>query len=855
MKQLLLFILSITISYAGIAQPWQYDFVNTLGGTDGGEHPVEIKMTEGGNLIHGGNFYSSSLNIGSNVFYHGSPGGEYGNAYLANYNPDGTINWAKGLTGNGSVDISFLKNAPDNANYVIGNFSYTDSLYYDNSLVLSDSINGKSFLLNINQDGSLNYARKIKAMADFSGSVMNQDVMVDNNSNLYFAGRFSGDTLIFPGEDTLKGNNNDNTQLLLGKYDSQGNLQWAFTDKVSNTNYSGTTVNSFDMDPNSDILIGGLMEKDINSVIGDDTLNNIGKNDLLLAKFSQNGSPIWARNYGTVDNEEILDVASDENSNLFVLGKFMGDTLSVDGQLLLNDTSGTYAAQYFIGKFNSTGSLQWMRKVGVADSYDDARWAVKTDSTDLYLMSSFVDSTLSFGNINLKRHGKHDVLIAKFDGSGDAIWAKNFGGYQKDENFDYEMGGATMFLTGSLKGEMVFGLDTINRSALYGYYTAQLDLSSGNVLDVKADTTSKVSHHTDFGVNNMELGNNGALFMNGTFSASGIELDTKTLSYYGGNDVFIAKQSRSYTISGMIYDYSEQVVTSGMVYLYKMTSSGPFQVMDSVSINSEAYYTFQNLEYGKYIVKAVPNSSDYPSLMAAYYNDAATWQNALVINTEKGSNHNANIYLMEDPENTGNANVQGAVTEENTKITKSSEEVTGEPVKGVSVILKGKKKANADMYDLVRTNGQGVYEFKNVNTGTYEIVCDYPGMEQTELYEIEVSEDKESYENYDYVMQGDTIFIAESDTATNAENISENNAKQITVYPNPASSYIYVQTEGNLDIQKVSLHSLNGKIVYSEANTGNMKRSRLNIEKFEQGIYFLRIQTTSEEIVRRLIVQ
>jgi 5-hydroxyisourate hydrolase-like protein (transthyretin family) len=241
--------------------------------------------------------------------------------------------------------------------------------------------------------------------------------------------------------------------------------------------------------------------------------------------------------------------------------------------------------------------------------------------------------------------------------------------------------------------------------------------------------------------------------------------------------------------------------------------------------------------------------------MAAYYNDAATWQNALVINTEKGSNHNANIYLMEDPENTGNANVQGAVTEENTKITKSSEEVTGEPVKGVSVILKGKKKANADMYDLVRTNGQGVYEFKNVNTGTYEIVCDYPGMEQTELYEIEVSEDKESYENYDYVMQGDTIFIAESDTATNAENISENNAKQITVYPNPASSYIYVQTEGNLDIQKVSLHSLNGKIVYSEANTGNMKRSRLNIEKFEQGIYFLRIQTTSEEIVRRLIVQ
>jgi hypothetical protein len=859
MKHFLLFILTIVFSYAGIAQPWQYEFVNTLGGTDGSEYPVEIVMDENGDLIHAGNFTSSSVNIGSNVFNHGNPGMEYGNAYLAGYNSDGTVKWAKGLIGDRSVDIQFLKNASDNSNYVVGRFT-SDSLFYDNNLVLSDSVYGKSFILNVNQDGSLNYAKKLKATATFSGNIMNRDVMVDGNSDLYFAGHFSGDTLIIPGEDTLKGNNEDNTQMLLGKYDSQGNLQWAFTDKVSNNTYSGTTVKSFDMDSNSDLLVGGLIEDGIESVIGDDTLKNIGNNDLLLAKFGQNGNPLWAKNYGTVDNEEILDVASDDNNNVFVLGKFTGDTLDIGGQYLSNDTSGSFAAQYFIGKFNSTGSLQWMKKAGVSDSYKYNQWSIKTDSTDLYLMSSFVDSTLNFGNINLEGHGKHDMLVAKFDGSGNAMWAQNFGGYQDDEWFDYEMGSSTMFLTGNLDGEMIFGLDTINQSGLYGYFTAQIDLSSGNVLDVKADTTSKVSYQSDFEVSNMELGDNGALFMSGGFSAAGIELDNKTLSYFGGKDVFIAKQSRNYAISGLVYDYLEQTVTSGMVYLYKMSSSGPFTVMDSVSIDSEAYYTFQNLDYGKYIVKAVPNSNDYPSLMSAYYDDAATWKNALVINTERGSNHNANIYLMEDPENTGNASVQGTITEENTKITKSTEEVTGEPVKGVSVILKGKKKADKDMYDLVRTNDQGVYKFANVNTGNYEIVCDYPGMEQAERYEIEVSDDKETYENYDYVMQGDTIFISESDTTsdsdttTNVENISGKDAP-LTVYPNPASRYLYVEMEENMDIRQLRLHSINGRTVYSKANTGNMRRFRLNVEKLERGIYFLRIQTTSNEIVRRLIVQ
>jgi hypothetical protein len=345
--------------------------------------------------------------------------------------------------------------------------------------------------------------------------------------------------------------------------------------------------------------------------------------------------------------------------------------------------------------------------------------------------------------------------------------------------------------------------------------------------------------------------------MNGTFSASGIELDTKTLSYYGGNDVFIAKQSRSYAISGMIYDYSEQVVTSGMVYLYKHLSTGPYQLIDSVSIDAEAYYMFNNLGVGKFIVKAVPNSNQYPSLMTSYYPDVAMWKDALMINTEKGSYNNANIYLMEDPPNNGTAAVMGAVSTKNTKISKTGEitDLAGEPVKGVSVILKGKKKIDKDMYDLVKTSSDGAYKFTNVDKGSYSIMVDYPGMEQGETYDIDVVEDQDTYENYNYVMIGDTIHIAESDTTTDIEGFSGNDAPEITVYPNPASNYLFVETEENTNINQVRLLSVNGRMIFSREIIDKRNRFRLNLEGMKEGIYFLRIQTTSDEIVRRLIVQ
>ena len=851
MKKHLLFIAMIALSVTFVeAQNWNYQYVKTLGGSDQNEQPVDIALDADENILHAGDFMSSTISIGSYTINHRNPGMEYGNSFIAGYSSTGDVKWAKGLTGNKSVYMDAVVNAPDNSNYVLGNFT-SDTLYFGNSQILSDTVYQKLFVLNVDSEGNMNSSVKMNAIGGSEFLAAN-DFYVNENSNMLVAGRFSGGQLSFGNNMLLPGNMNDNSQLFIGEIDAAGNVVWAYTDSVYNNSYSGTELMAISENSNEEIIAGGILKDNITSVIGDDTLHNKGKNDLLLAKFNSSGNPAWAKNYGTMEMEEVLDVAYNADDDIFMFGKFNGDTLTIEGQELANDTSGFYASQYFLAKFNATGSLQWMKKTGIASSFTDEEWSIKTDSNDVYLMSAYVEPTLNLGNVTVDNHGEHDMLLAKFDKDGNTLWAKNFGGMQSEDWYDYEMSNNTMFLAGNLKPEMVFGLDTINKANKFGFFTAQIDLSNGNWLSVKADTTSSVSYENDFRVDNFELGNNGALYMNGAFRGSGITLDGNTLSHFGSQDVFIAKQTRNYMISGKIFDYSEQPVTSGMVYLYEFEGTGPFQVYDSTSINSNAYYEFKNLPVDKYIVKAVPDDNNYPTLASSYYNDAMTWNNAIVINTEEGSNTAAYIYLRDMPQNSGNATVQGQVTKENTKVTKTSTEITGEPVKGVSVILKGKKKADGDFYDRTTTNSQGTYEFANVDQGSYSIMVDLPGMKQAETYDLEVSEGQTSYENYDYVMEGDTIFIADTSAATGIGNQAEE--VSLKIYPNPASNYLYMETKESDKLVRVQMHTVNGQTILTKNLTGH-SRFRLNLEGVEEGIYFIQIQTTSGELVRRMIVQ
>ena len=75
-------------------------------------------------------------------------------------------------------------------------------------------------------------------------------------------------------------------------------------------------------------------------------------------------------------------------------------------------------------------------------------------------------------------------------------------------------------------------------------------------------------------------------------------------------------------------------------------------------------------------------------------------------------------------------------------------------------------------------------------------------------------------------------------------------ATQFNVYPNPATSTVFVETNGNA---QVSIIDMTGRVVKEMVITDNV--SAINIEDINEGIYFIMIQNENNRIVEKLVVK
>ncbi|MBQ6277105.1 MAG: T9SS type A sorting domain-containing protein [Bacteroidales bacterium] len=78
--------------------------------------------------------------------------------------------------------------------------------------------------------------------------------------------------------------------------------------------------------------------------------------------------------------------------------------------------------------------------------------------------------------------------------------------------------------------------------------------------------------------------------------------------------------------------------------------------------------------------------------------------------------------------------------------------------------------------------------------------------------------------------------------------------QQIGIYPNPASESVTIQSEGQNDLEQINVFDVNGRMVMSESATGQIHR--LDISNLQQGIYFVKVQTSDGYMTnKKLIVQ
>src|ERR1039458_7610685 len=312
----------------------------------------------------------------------------------------------------------------------------------------------------------------------------------------------------------------------------------------------------------------------------------------------------WVGAHGagnTTGNDVSQSVATDPSGNVFVTGAFISPTITFGTTTLTN--AGTGTPDVFIVKYSSAGIVQWAKSAN--GSGFDLGLGIATDASgNAYVTGSFSSDTLRFGTISIINDTAQstDIFVAKYDPSGNVLWAKHFGGSDNDEALSIATSGTNVYITGGFaSAHIAFGTTTLTNNGPTVYkdvFIAKLD-GSGNALWAKS--AGGIYSDEGYGIAADAAGN---AYITGLFgNHSPIIFGTDTLLNSGGSDIFTVKYNSSGTVvwaksaggTGNEVPGGIAIDAGGNVYI-----TGAF----SSSMMFFAYFTLSNLGNGDiYVAK------------------------------------------------------------------------------------------------------------------------------------------------------------------------------------------------------------------------------------------------------------
>jgi uncharacterized delta-60 repeat protein len=261
------------------------------------------------------------------------------------------------------------------------------------------------FLVKYNSSGVKQWTKQLGT----SNSDVGRGVTVDSSDNIYVTGSTSG------GLDDNTNTAGSSWDFFLVKYNSSGVKQW--TEQYGSvvggyTDFGqGVTVDSSD-----NLYVTGTTNGGI------DNNTSSGSDDIFLIKYNSSGEKQWTQQLGTssrdrvaLDADEIMDgVTVDSSDNIYVVGQ-------TQGGLDNNTNSGDW--DFFLVKYNSSGTKQWTQQLGTSSK--DVGNGVAVDSSD----NIYVTGTTGGGLDNNTSFGSNDIFLVKYNSSGEKQWTQQLGGH------------------------------------------------------------------------------------------------------------------------------------------------------------------------------------------------------------------------------------------------------------------------------------------------------------------------------------------------------------------------------------------------------------------------------------------
>ena len=307
------------------------------------------------------------------------------------------------------------------------------------------------------------------ALSNSAGNGEGISITTDKSNNVYITG-FYNNTITF-GSFILTSTNPDASYL--AKYDASGNVLWA---KSAVNNVNGMSVGwSVCTDVFGNAYLTGYFLGAVS--FGSYTLTSAGGYDIFLVKYDSSGNVLWAKSAGGTSSDAGSGVSTDPSGNAYLTGYFSSASITF-GSFSLNNVGN---GDIFLAKYDSIGNVLWAKSAG--GSGGDGANSIATDTlSNVYITGAFSSSLITFGPFTLTNVGSGSIFLAKYDSSGNVVWAKNTGGTGSDEGY-YVVADVSgnAYLTGRYSSpSIIFGADTLVNMGGYDAFLARYD-SSGNV--------------------------------------------------------------------------------------------------------------------------------------------------------------------------------------------------------------------------------------------------------------------------------------------------------------------------------------------------------------------------------------
>jgi hypothetical protein len=278
-------------------------------------------------------------------------------AFVAHYNPDGTLAWARGIAGHedGGRHGTSIAAMPDGSAVVTGYFHF-DAIFAHgepDQTTLESPGSHDVFIARYNPDGTLAWARRAGGNSDDRGTA----IAVSPDGGILVAGEFGGDNgdpATFgdgePNETTLQSEGRED--VFIAKYNPDGTLAWARRAGGENPD----VPQEISLFPEGSFLVAG---ESASGSFG------TGPGNIFVAKYDTEGELSWSMRVGGEHSNEFGALSSMADGSLLLCGAFQESATFGPGQFhetTLSAAPGEYG--YFLARYDGYGYLAWVLQNG-----------------------------------------------------------------------------------------------------------------------------------------------------------------------------------------------------------------------------------------------------------------------------------------------------------------------------------------------------------------------------------------------------------------------------------------------------------------------------------------------------------